>query len=238
MMKVIINPEYEHLSDFINTIPKVFNTSGEIVYEGRNILKRFEVVNVRFVVKRFKVPHLVNRIVYSSIRKSKACRSYIHAFKLQKYGINTPTPIAYIEEFKGGILSYSYYISAEIADAHEIREFYFDPVIGNRAHILDAFGTFTANMHKKNILHKDYSSGNVLYKLKDNTLEFFLVDINRMQFGRSISEEKGYENFRRLWLSDEVFTVIARSYAQAMGYDINHAVERILYYKKKFMNET
>lgn len=236
-MKVVINPKYEYLEDFIKHLPETFENSGEIIYEGRNILKRFEAKGVSFIVKRFKIPHLFNRFVYSYIRKSKAFRSYHYAHRLLDNSINTPEPIAFIEEFNLGLLSYSYYVSKEITDAHEIREFWYDPTLEGRSYILEAFGRFTAEMYKKNILHKDYSSGNILYKTTNDKVIFYLVDINRMRFDEPIKEEEGYKSLRRLWLNDEVFTVIAQSYAFTMGYNITYAVKKILYYKNAFMGD-
>jgi tRNA A-37 threonylcarbamoyl transferase component Bud32 len=235
-MKVVINPAYKRIEDFIQNIPDVFKASGEILYEGRNLLKRFKTGNTYLIVKRFKTPHLINRFAYAYLRKSKACRSYECAFRLLENGINTPDPIAFTEDYKGGLLAYSYYISDEITEAYEIREFWFHPEkLTEEAFVLEAFGRFTADMHKKKILHKDYSSGNILYKIHDGKVMFYLVDINRIRFDKPVSEEEGYESLKRLWLNDDVFILIARSYAKAMGYDINHAVERILYYKNSFM---
>jgi tRNA A-37 threonylcarbamoyl transferase component Bud32 len=235
-MKVVINPSYKHIEDFIQKIPDVFEASGEIIYEGRNLLKRFKTNGRNLIVKRFKKPHLINRFAYAYLRKSKACRSYTCAFKLLANGIHTPTPIAFIEEYKHGLLAHSYYISDEIRDAHEIREFWFHPEkLTEEAFVLEAFGRFTADIHKKKIVHKDYSSGNILYKVHDGKVIFYLVDINRMRFDKPVSEEEGYRSLRKLWLNDDVFILIAHSYAEAMGYDMKHATERILYYKNAFM---
>jgi tRNA A-37 threonylcarbamoyl transferase component Bud32 len=235
-MKVVINPAYKDMDGFIRNIPAVFEASGEIIYEGRNLLKRFTTNGRSLIVKRFKKPHLINRFAYAYLRKSKACRSYNCAFKLIANGIHTPTPIAFIEEYKHGLLTCSYYISDEIKDAHEIREFWFHPEkLTEEAFVLEAFGRFTAGMHKKKVMHKDYSSGNILYKVHDGKVTFYLVDINRMRFDKPVSEEEGYKSLRKLWLNDNVFILIAQSYAEAMGYDINHTTERILYYKNTFM---
>ncbi len=233
-MKIIINPEYEELEYFVRQIPDIFEHAGTIIFKGRNILKRFEVNGLRIIVKRFKVPHFLNRIVYSFIRKSKANRSYTYALRLIEKGINTPSPIAYIEEFKGGLLHYSYYLSIEITNAHEIREFYFKPELENCPYVLGAFGTFTAQLHNKNILHEDYSSGNILFKQVNNKLIFSLVDINRMRF-KPVSEDEGYRNLRRLWLPNEMYIIIAKHYAKERGFNEATAINTILAYKNRFM---
>ncbi|MCC8153455.1 MAG: lipopolysaccharide kinase InaA family protein, partial [Tannerellaceae bacterium] len=217
MIKTVINPDYTDFSSFIHDIPALFKKEGEVIFEGRNILKRFNVNGTSFIVKSFKKPFFINRLVYISIRSSKACRSYKNGLQLIKKGFLTPTPVAYIECINTG-LSDSYYITTELVDAHEMREFWFQPEIGDRYPIVEAFGKFTAELHKKEIFHKDFSSGNILYKKESNgQLSFYLVDINRMKFNQPIKEEEGYKNFRSLWLPDETYRIIASSYAKGMG---------------------
>lgn len=38
-MKVVINPKYNFLTDFIYHLPGCFFKDGETIYQGRNILK-------------------------------------------------------------------------------------------------------------------------------------------------------------------------------------------------------
>ena len=109
-MRVIINPKYVHLQKQIENIPDLFENEGNVVYDGRNILKRVNIDNVDVVVKSFKKPHIINRVVYSFFRQSKAERSYIYSMELQKHGFETPEPVAMIEQYQGGLLSRSYYI--------------------------------------------------------------------------------------------------------------------------------
>lgn len=235
-MRIVVNPTYEYLRPFIETIPAVFESSGESIHQGRNVLKRYQTRLYSVIVKSFKVPHVLNRFIYASVRKSKAFRSYMYAVKLLERDIQTPAPIAYIEEYKCGLLR-SYYISEEIKKVREMRDFWENPVIGDRLPVLISFGRFTAQMHRKQVLHRDYSAGNILYGEKDGEIFFSLVDINRIRFDHPVGEEEGYKNFERLWLSDECFDIIARSYAESMGYDVNHAVERVMHYKNKLMNK-
>ena len=86
---MIVNPKYTHLQKQIEEIPKFFADEGKVVYDGRNILKRISLDNVDVVVKSFKKPHIINRVVYSYFRQSKAARSYIYSMELQKHGFNT-----------------------------------------------------------------------------------------------------------------------------------------------------
>lgn len=64
-MKVVINPKYNFLTNFIYHIPGCFFKEGETIYQGRNILKKYDIQGYRLIVKRFKRPNIINQIVYS-----------------------------------------------------------------------------------------------------------------------------------------------------------------------------
>ena len=233
-MKIVINPLYKEFQTFIATLPEVFEQEGEIIFQGRNVLKRFQIKGISFIVKRFKRPNWINRFIYVSFRSSKATRSYLNGLRLVEFGINTPYPVAYIEEYYWG-LSYSYYITLEEKGMKEIRCFCSGFGNGEPVGVLEAFGKFTADMHKKGVLHKDYSPGNILFAYRNGEIYFSLVDINRMKFG-VISEEEGYKSLNRLWFDDNGYKRVALAYAKEAGYNMEHAWERIRFYKDKFMN--
>lgn len=232
-MRVEINPVYAHLSSFIKSIPSQFDSLGTIIYQDRNTLRLMEVGDLSLVVKRYKKAHIVNRFVYGTFRSSKAERSYINAVKLLEKGVDTPVPVAYIEEYQFG-LRYSYYITLKASFTHEIREFCDMEDVEPYSHILEAFGLFTARLHNNEIIHLDYSPGNILFDYTHNKPDFTIVDINRLRFGK-LTEEQSYHILRRLWLTDQAYTIIARAYAKGRGFDEEKAVERILYHKNKFM---
>lgn len=234
--QLIINPSKQEFKSFILSLPDIFNQSGTIVYQGRNILKRFIVENTPLIVKQFKRPHIINRFVYGNFRKTKAMRSFLHAQYLLDKGIETPSPFGSLDLYSCG-LNDSYYVSLELQNSREIKEFWLNPEIGDRQWILKEFGRFTGNLHNMNILHKDYSSRNVMFITQENKVTFYLVDLNRMYFDKKISEEQGYKNLERLWLPDEAYDIIARGYAEARNLNTAHAVERIFYYKNRFMNQ-
>lgn len=233
-MKFVVNPEFAYLNDFIRRLPEQFLDSGEIIYSGRNLLKRYDIQRESVVVKSFKTPHLINRFVYGTLRKSKARRSYEYSLMLQQKGVNTPSPIGYIEEYRWG-LRHSFYICLDTRQKRMLREFWDIPEIGDRMFILEEFGRFTARMHDAGVLHQDYSAGNIMFSVENGRVSFSLVDVNRIRFG-TVGEEEGYKNLERLWLPDDTYAVIARSYARERGFDEAFAVKRVLYHKNLLMN--
>ena len=37
--KIIISADYEHLREFVASLPETFDTIGTLLYEGRNVVK-------------------------------------------------------------------------------------------------------------------------------------------------------------------------------------------------------
>ena len=48
-MKVVINPKYNFLTDFIYHLPGCFFKDGETIYQGRNILKKYDIQGYRLI---------------------------------------------------------------------------------------------------------------------------------------------------------------------------------------------
>ncbi len=216
-VKTIIAPAYNMnrtVSEFVNAIPKLFDRHGDIVYQGRNTLKRFTLDDGDIIVKKFAIPNFINSIVYATFRKSKAERSYENSLEIIRRGFHSPTPIAYIEEFRYGKLRNSYFLCAYL-EKHNTMRLYLDGVEKNDA-LLTAFSQYTAELHCAGIFHKDYSPGNILWKynVDSGRYEFYIVDTNRMEF---IEYGKRYlKNLSRLSFSPHVSTFIAKEYVSYM----------------------
>jgi len=56
------------------------------------------------------------------------------------------------------------------------------PYVGDE-NMLSAFAKFTYGLHQKQIHFLDHSPGNTLIVIKDDGYDFYLVDLNRMEFG-------------------------------------------------------
>lgn len=233
-MRVIVNPKYTNLTEEIENLPSSFEERGDIVYKDRNVLKRINLGGVDAVVKRFKKPHFINRIVYSFIRRSKAERSYIYSMKIQEYGFRIPEPIAMIENFRNGLLSDSYYIST-YDNGETVRSLMDGRVEGNEDK-LTAFARYTASLHQAGILHLDYSPGNILIHQDEEHggYNFSLVDVNRMRLMPEIDCDTVCRNMCRLCISREVLAYIMKEYALLRRWDAESTVKLALHYSDKF----
>ena len=199
-IKTIIAPAYNTngiISEFVNKLPGIFDQEGELIFHGRNTLKRFKLDNYDIIVKKFAIPDFINSVVYGTFRKSKAERSFINSCEIIRRGFNSPAPIAYIEEYKYGKLTDSYYICEYMEGFNSMRP-YLDGIEKNDA-LLAAFSQYTAELHCAGIFHKDYSPHICGITMNSDKYAFYLVDTNRMKF---IEYDKRYlKNLSRLSFS-------------------------------------
>jgi len=237
-MNIIINPEYSYLESYIKELPNSFKSEGKSIYKGRNELKVFEINDKKILVKSFKIPHIINKIAYSFFRPSKAKRSYLYGLEIIKRGINTPMPIAYIEEFKCGLLNRSFYVSEYCEYKRSFREFDLRPgTFEKKTDILIAFADYTAQMHDASIYHLDYSNGNILFEKQSDLIHFSIVDVNRIAWG-NIGEEKSYQSFHRLCAGEEMLRIIAEQYALKRNLNVEKCIQKVKYYNDKTMKPT
>lgn len=233
MTNILINPEYSQLEGFITNLPATFSHAGETVYSGRNIIKLFDIQGLTINVKSFKKPILINQIAYTTFRNSKARRSYEYALRLEEKGFHTPDPIAYIEQKTLGLLKHSFYISVN-ENFDGIMQELKTGKIEDLKELLYHFARYTARLHEEQILHLDYSSGNILYKTVKGNYIFYLVDLNRMIFDKPIDIDTACFNFRRLWGSDEMISIFVEEYAKSRGFDTATCLKKTFEYRKKF----
>lgn len=232
-MKLIINLKYNELEAFIKTLPTIFEQQGEVVQDARNLIKKIKVQGYNLNIKRYRIPIFINRIVYSNFRPTKASRAYNNALEVLKRGFETPAPIAYIEEKKAGLLAYSYFVSLQFEDLTEVRKYKFLKLAGNEE-FLSAFAQYSAQLHEKEILHKDYSPGNILYFIDESGYHFSIVDINRMEFC-PININLGCKCFNRLFIEDEVMEYLGVEYARARGFDEEECKKLMVAEKDNFL---
>jgi len=217
--------QYAALQETFRDIRSIFSGDEHSIHKARNELKIIHLDGIKTVVKSFKIPHVLNRIVYTFFRHSKAYKSYHNALHLQKLGISTPQPIALIEFFESGLLADSYFISEYFEYDFTIRTPLLEP-LEDRETIFTAFAAYTYDLHQKGIWHLDYSPGNILIKRSGERYQFSIVDINRMEF-REICPLEGCKNFNKLWASDEELEIMGREYARLSGLEETVAINEM-----------
>ena len=192
---------------------------GDVIYAKRNTLRAYN----GFIIKQFATPKLWRGIIYGWFCKSKAQRSYEYAHHLD--GL-TPTPMAYREVRYCGILRESWYVCQHSECKYTFNDLIHNPKFPQRDKILNAIGNFTAILHKRGILHLDYSGGNILFNEDGSKIQ--IIDLNRIHFYKQISIKKGLKNFERLNIDKNALSVIGTAYAQAMHIDTKYAIDYIV----------
>lgn len=204
--------------DFIKELTRAIDNFDTL--EGgvgkRNIIKIVPIQGLNLNIKAFKVPNMVNKVVYNFFRKSKAQRSFEYANKLKALGVGTPQPIAYFEFKSAFLFGRSFYVSEQLDCDMTYRELTKDFNIPDYDAILRAFTRFTYGLHEKGIHFLDHSPGNTLIKKMGNSYQFYLVDLNRMEFG-PLDFETRIKNFARLTTHKSMVETMSDEYAKCSG---------------------
>lgn len=190
---------------------------SEVIYGGtRNTLYRTIIDGESVITKQFKRPILINAFAYTTIRKSKAKRSYRNAMKMISLGFNSPEPIAWAELRNGLKLLDSIYVCLELKGATEMREWQELPCADT---LVPAFAAEIFRLHQAGVFHKDFSPGNILFiKNTDGSYTFNYVDLNRMKFGVH-DHASQMRMFRAINLNYDALDHLARKYARIAGED-------------------
>ena len=231
---MLLNKKYEHLRGWLERLPEDFERLGKVIYDRRNQLRVIEAPDGTLVnVKRYCKTHIVNRVVYSlGIRQPKGLRAFLYPARLLERGIDTPEPIAYIEQRHCGLLGLSYFVSVQSPLRHTLYEFG-DAKEGTYEDMADALGCFSAMLHDREVLHLDYTPGNILWDKDEQGYHFALVDINRMRFGK-VNMEDGCTALCRMWGPKRFIELMVRSYAAARGFDEDEAVRLTMQAREAF----
>ena len=241
MMKVLIQPKYEHLRAFVERIPETMETEGTYVYGGRRnlIVKMTAPDGVELNVKRFQQPRGLNRLVYSwGIRQPKGRRAFTYPARLLSKGIETPEAVAYIEDRNAiGLLRQCWFVSIQCPYRHLLYEMG-DATPDVYEPMAIALARFAAHMHQQEVLHLDFSPGNILWEgetlnTQHSTLRFSIIDINRMRFG-PVDMKDGCKSFVRLWGPKRFIQLLVEEYARQRGFDPETCVETTMQERARF----
>ena len=226
--KYAINSSSNFAREDLLNIETLFNGSKESIHKARNEIKIITINEIPYVVKAFKVPHIINKYAYTFLRSSKAKRSYENSIKLKEFA---PKPIAYIEFFENKLLHKSYFISEYYPYDFTMKYPLIDPNFEDRENILRSFADFTFELHQHNIFHIDYSPGNILIKKENGAYNFKIVDVNRMRFCH-LSTQQRAQNLSKLTQETQDLKVIAQTYEKHIAPEQNFYPLLLSYVKK------
>lgn len=238
-MIYIVNSTFNHgkkqLIHFVNN----FVLEGVVFGDGkRNKIKLFDLEGTKINIKSFKVPNFINKIVYKYFRKSKARRSFEFAIILLKNNIGTPQPIGYFENYNFIGLKDSYYVCEHLETDLTYRELVINPDYPDHGTILRQFTKFSFDLHEKGIEFLDHSPGNTLIKnVGEGNYDFYLVDLNRMNFHQTMSFELRMKNLSRLTPKNEMVAIMSEEYAKLYQKPVTEVFEKMWFYTNEFQEK-
>ena len=237
-MLAIFNPKFKFLENSVDNFIKSFHSSGTLLVKGnRNTIRLFPTDALTLNIKAFKVPHLLNQIIYKYIRPSKARRSFEYATLLLEKGIGTPEPIAFVENYSNLGLSDSYYVSEHINADLTFRELVEIPAFKNHEEILRAFTRFCFKIHEKGIEFLDHSPGNTLVTIVGDQYNFYLVDLNRMKFHSNMNFDERMKNLSRLTPKKEMVSIMSNEYAKLSDRTEQEIFDKLWGYTEAFQSK-
>ena len=232
---LVLDPDFADLTEFMYSLPHRFAAGeGTVIHRGRNELRLIRLDSRALVVKAFRRPHIINRLVYGTLRSSKAKRSFDNATMLRRLGIGTPRPVGYlnIRSACGLLFDRSYYVSLQSDCTHLYQELFDRPFACEEA-VLRAIGRLTATLHEHGLAHRDYGRANILFEpLPDGSVRLDLVDLNRMTVGGTFDVKAGCRNCERLPATPQMHRWMAEEYAAARGFDPVECFRRMEAYRQ------
>lgn len=222
--RIHIHPHYWMYKGFVEDVPNEKYKREKTFCNRRNTVEWVKWGNKDVVIKRYKCPTWANCLIYTWWRKTKARRAYEHAEELLKRGFDTAHPIAYIEIKTGGIFHTGYFIS-ELLPYPLMRDI---PQMNlsdeEKALIGEDFIKYTANLHEKGIMPKDYNLGNIFFHKRGAHYHFALIDINRIKIGNTPKEKDSTLFFEQMGVSISQAIHCIEQYATLRGFDADRCL--------------
>ena len=233
-MNVVLSEAYSQYKKDILSILKHFKNEGTVVGHGkRNVVKFFVVRDLKLNVKSFQQHNMINRHVYKYYRKSKSRRSYEYANLLLEKGFYTPSPVGYVEFYDSWGLTSSFYISEQLENSFPLTDALDNPEYPDREKIFRSYTSLIYDLHQNGIEFIDNASGNFLIKKENENYNFYLVDLNRMNFHTGIEISKRLQNFERLTNDQEIIKLVSEEYARLSGKSAEFCYSKILEFSEK-----
>lgn len=195
------------------------NYHHNTIWKKRNSLIKFTKqqfnLSTDILVKQFGNNRIFDKIRFCFIR-SKAYRALKVAAKLETININTPQPVAAIEQRSFfNVLKKSYYITEYIPCMHSLYDIINSSdqeLRGKLAVILPYIAKDIRKMHDAGIIHNDLSSRNILIEKIDNHPKFYFIDLNRCRIKNKLSVRQRMKDLARLRLTKEEIKLFAINY--------------------------
>lgn len=200
-----VHPDYD-TPDFLGAVSDchtlISGSTARILLEKRNRVVAVSIPVsgssvVESVVKEFRASGF--RKIKTLVVSSKAAKAWRGAAACLVRRVPTPLPLAYLERREHGLVVESYFLSAWIADAREVRDLLRAIPPEDLSRLLMALARFLVFAHNQGILHRDLSDGNLLVRSsRPGVHDLFLIDTNRIRVHDKIPILSRVRNLVRL----------------------------------------
>lgn len=226
---ITLNPDFPELNAWPwEQLPERFDRIGQLIYNSRNQVRDIDIDGRHVIVKRFRRPPLHQRLDYTLCRPSKAQRAYDFGLRLLALGIDTPTPIAYIETYHCGLYTDGFVVTLPCYDP-DLRLLRSEP--DTHPELIDSIAQYLLRMHEAGFLHGDPNLSNFLYRPDTSEATGFhitTIDINRSQFIDKPTRHQCLSNMMRLTHIRPLLQNIVISYANLRGWDAKESVKVVM----------
>lgn len=231
-MKIILNPKYEFLRDYMSHLEEHFEKEGHEIHRGRNVIRTLKVSGLTLCVKRYAPPSFKRQMLQLVYKSSKGKQAYLRPLLLRERGFESPESIAYVR-CRHGLHRFTTYFVCLHSNYRYDMETLLNETAEEQKEVIGHFARYAAHLHEGGFLHQDFSSSNILYDKIDERYHFSLVDTNSMKYGQAVSIESGCKNLAQLSGDDAFFTRLAECYAKERHADADKCFKLIQNARKK-----
>lgn len=190
--------------------PELYIKPPHLKTDATTTVTLTEINGNQFVIKCYHIKHLWHS-VKRAVQPTRAARCWRNAFRLLKYGIPTPKPIAMIERRVGVFRREGYYIYEYIPGPQGFDAFRDSPATEA---VTNMRAKKTAKIIKKmldaNISHGDLKASNFIYA----ECEPYFIDLDAMRYHRFTFFINGWQKreidrFLKNWLDPKTLSLFS-----------------------------
>lgn len=216
-MKVVVNEQSKLDERSVREIFDNFDSVGRVIYSGRNVVRMVDTPSGVLAVKRFKVPHLLQKFVYTLFCHPKAQKAYDAVALISNAGVGSPAAVAYGIGKRYGFVHTTYF-ACEYFTCPTAAEIVYNKDRPTH-NLVKAIAQMAIRLHKAGVMHGDLNLTNILVKNSGQELTLSLVDTNRTRLHVNPSRSRCLNNLVRLTHNRQVLAAIAVEYARARGWN-------------------
>lgn len=146
-MKIILNPKYEALREYLTDLEYHFEHDGHEIHNGRNVIRTLKTNSYTLCVKRFAPPALKRRVQQIFYKNSKGKQAYLSPLLLRERGFESPESVAFVRYRHGLWRTTTYFVSLLSTYRYDMQTLLDEPADVQRE-VISHFARFAAHLHE------------------------------------------------------------------------------------------